>query len=549
MKHQKPKSIKLLLALVLFIGLNQSVLSQYLTGQMTIGDPVSLINGDLTIASTGEMFLGQHSPHGRQTNMLSITGNYTGEAGSQVYLSVIDNSNMQNTRGYIDIVGTATKTDGPTTIVLDMFEGSPGVGLGSGWNGACIDIIRANSVGSDPGTFRMDTMQLNNHRAVLRNRIYANDIVWYIAEKLILSQQTAAQTTCSVGEAFNPLSVVTAASGNYSYQWYSCDADGTNFINLGAENGAQTANYTPPSTEEGDKYYRCVVTSIICNYNMDTTAISGAISVGSAVRILTQPVKQIAQKGDRVVLNVVAEGMDLTYQWYKNGVAMDNENSDQLNIILDIDGVNEYYVKITDACGAVVVSDKVTAGTATDDCLPIIDQKRNHTLVVNNNPEAVIDGGNGGYEFVYYTWYKNGELLKSDAGGKPGSFQKGGYYYTGGGNLNPKDAYYVVMRDVNNREYTTCVFYPKIKILANVSAYPIPLGSLANYTITVDAEVSDPEMLAGATIDVYNSAGMFLGRKAVQGQYTQVSLPNVAGVYVLVFKSSEINKEIKVIVE
>ena len=547
MKHLKNKSIRLLWALVLFLGLSQAVSSQEettnLSTKMVIGDPTSMINGHLRITSTGELFLGDHSYHGRQTYMLSITGSYIGEAGSQVYLSVIDNSNTQNTRGYIDIVGTATKTDGPTTIVLDMFEGSPGVGLGSGWNGACIDIIRANRVGSDPETFRMDTMQLNDRRAVLRNRVYANDIVWYIAEKLILSQQTDAQSTCSLGQAFKPLSVLTA-SGDYTYQWYSCDADGSKLINLGAENGAQTANFTPPSVE-GRNYYRCVVTSAICNYNTDTTAVSGVISAGAAARITIQPLAQTVLKGDMVTLGVKADGSDLIYQWYKNGNAIDDANADHISILFDTEDVEKYYVEITDACGNAIASDEVQLGN----CLPVIDQKRNHTLVVNNNSKPTIEGGNGGYNFVYYTWYKNDEFLKEEAGGEPGSFREGGYYYTGGGNLNPKDAYYVVMLDDQKREFHSCVFYPEIKILANVSAYPIPLSSSANYTITVDAEVSDPEMLAGATIDVYNSAGMFLGRKAVQGQYTQVSLPNVAGVYVLVFKSSEINKEIKVIVE
>jgi len=225
-QYEYIKSIELLLGLVLLIGLNQTASAQLagnLWGQMTIGDPTTLINGNLTIKPTGELFLGPHSPRGLQTNMLSITGNYVGENGSRIYVSVTDNSNLPNTRGYIDIVGTATNTNGATLIMLDYFNAS------LGWDGSCIDLIRANSIGSDVGTFRMDSMTLNSRIAVLRHRTYDNSVIWYLAQKLIMSQRTDAQSSC-LNESLNPLSVVTAP-GNYSFQWYRSDADGSNLVN------------------------------------------------------------------------------------------------------------------------------------------------------------------------------------------------------------------------------------------------------------------------------------------------------------------------------
>jgi hypothetical protein len=56
-------------------------------------------------------------------------------------------------------------------------------------------------------------------------------------------------------------------------------------------------------------------------------------------------------------------------------------------------------------------------------------------------------------------------------------------------------------------------------------------------------------VLDGAVIDVYNSAGAYLSRTRATGRYTQMSLPSIPGVYVLVFKSGEMSKEIKIIVE
>ena len=542
-QHKHIKSIRLLIGLVLLIGLNQTTSAQLagnLWGQITIGDPTTLINGDLINKPTGELFLGAHSPRGLQTNMLSITGNYVGENGSRIYVSVTDNSNLPNTRGYIDIVGTATNTDGATLIVLDYFNAS------LGWDGSCIDLIRANRVDSDVETFRMNAMTLNSRIAVLRYRTYDNSVIWYLAQKLIMSWRTDAQSTC-LNEPLEPLSVLTAP-GDYNYQWYRCNADGSNLVNLGVANGAQTAHFTPPSNRVGTSYYRCIVTSIQCDFNTDTTDVSGAITIGSPIRIITQPISQIVSNDGsitNVTLSIVADGEGLTYQWYRNGVAIASETNADLNINLTDGNIYEYYVEVMNACDGSVRSETAMVGY----CLPILAQKRNHTLVVNNNPISLIEGGNGGYEFVYYAWYRNNELFKSEAGGEPGSFNKGGYYYTGGSNLNPNDAYYVIMRDVNNREYQTCVYYPIINISANVIAYPIPLTSSSSYIATVDAEVSDEATLDGATIDVYDTAGKFLGRTRVTGRYTQVSLPSIPGVYVLVFKSSEIDKEIKIIVE
>jgi len=284
MKHLQ-QSIKFLFALVFLTGFNQVVSAQitsYLIGRAMMGEPITIMNGDIAIAPTGELFLGAHSPRGLQTNLLYITGDYIGEEGSRIYTSVTDNSNIFGTRGYIDIVGTATKTTGATTIILDMFDNE------EGWDGSYIDLIRAYNNGSDAGTFRMDEMPQSNGRiAILRCREYGYDMVWYIGEKLIFSQNTNAQSV-SLDGVLEPLSVETAK--DCRYQWYSCDADGSNLVDLGDVNGAQTASFTPSSETEGTSYYYCVVSSIAGNnleecHNTETTAVSGAISVVAEVGI------------------------------------------------------------------------------------------------------------------------------------------------------------------------------------------------------------------------------------------------------------------------
>jgi hypothetical protein len=61
--------------------------------------------------------------------------------------------------------------------------------------------------------------------------------------------------------------------GDLTYQWYSNDANSNIGGNpLGAANGAQTANYTPPTATLGTVYYYCVVTNTNSGVNGNQTA-------------------------------------------------------------------------------------------------------------------------------------------------------------------------------------------------------------------------------------------------------------------------------------
>ena len=528
----KQKSIGLLAGLVLLIGLNQTASAQFagnLWGMMTIGDPITLINGDLMITSTGKLFMGPHSPRGLQTNMLSITGNYAGEEGSQIYVSVADNSNLPNTHGYIDIVGTATRSNGATLIVLDYFNAS------TGWDGSCIDLIRANKTGSDTETFRMESMTLNSRTAVLRHRTYDNSMIWYLAQKLIISQHTPAQSSCQ-NEPVDPFSVITATPGNYTYQWYRCDANGSNLINLGSANGAQTPEYKPAFTTAGISYYRCVVTSLACNYNTDTTAVSGAVAIGSSIRIISQPADYFvcnSEGNKHTVLSVVAEGDNITYQWYKNDIPVPGANEPDLDIELTKGLIDQYYVEIQ-GCGT-IRSEAAYVGFSLD----VILQKMNSTLVINNNANT-----NGGYNFVYYTWYKDGQRI---AGGSHDNLQ--GHYYANG-DLDPDAEYWAEMTDINGKHYRTCPYTPVIHIKINILAYPNTVASAINRVVTVDIEGISPEELNSATIDMYSSLGAYMGRERVQGRNrVPVTMPNEPGAYILQFKSATEERNIKIIVE
>ncbi len=349
-----------LISLFFLSGMGNVAFAQFsgdFYGKTVIGCNPTAISGNLTLKTTGELYFGAHNPQGLQTNTLILNGNYIGENGSKVYLSVTDNSNKAGTKGFIDILGTANQVDGATSIELDLFDD---------WDGSTIDLIRANSV-SDTSTFYMEETEYGNHNttAVLLHRIEGNSLIWYIAPK--------------------------------------------------AE--------TKPEVE----------------------------------------------------------------------------------------------------------------------CLDLIYQKLNNTLVINNNPQT-----NGGYEFAYYSWYKDDVKI---AEGNHDDLN--GHYYTGGASLDPYAEYWVELIDLQGKRYRSCPFMPTIQTLtASLRAYPNPVRANASHTVTVEIDGMEEAVLQTATIDVFSTAGTLIDRIGVEGRSRiPVEMPDATGAYLLQFKSNTENKGIKVIVE
>jgi hypothetical protein len=503
-----------------------------LYGSAVIGNNPTFLYGDIVIKPSGELYLGSHAPRGLQTNTLIMYGDYVGESTSRLYTSVIDNSNQSGTRGFLDINGTATKIgDVGTDIMLDMYNN---------WNGACIDLVRAHEYGSDVNTFHMDETNYSGHTAYLKVRHNGGDLIWYIAERIITNQQTAEQSLCRNDDmGFNPLIVQTSAGGSFTYQWYRCDKDGLNAVNLGMANGAQTAVYTPPiNLPVGTYYYFCVVTSIECSDNSDTSRISGAITLFSPVKIITQPQDEYICNGGggSVTLSVVASGNVSSYQWYKNGIAIANSNTPDLEVSIVTGERNRYYVEINGYCDA-ITSDTVTVMSALD----IIIQKMNNLLIVNNNAAT-----NGGYHFTHYVWYKNAVKV---AEGAHDSF--GGHYYSGDySDLDPYSEYWVEAITTEGEWYRSCPYIPVIKRLGfDVIAYPNPVTSNNVKIVTVEAKGFEQASLDGAMINIYSRFGSLLDRVPIKGSaQTQLPMEYPEGMYIIQFISDVLQKEIKIIV-
>ena len=178
-----------------------------------------------------------------------------------------------------------------------------------------------------------------------------------------------------------------------------------------------------------------------------------------------------------------------------------------------------------------------------EDCLPIILQKKNKTLVVDNNAMT-----NGGYNFSYYKWYKNDELIHEGAHGTG----LGGIYNTGKyTDLSPYDTYYVILIDQYGVEHYTCPYNPTTFLHEpRIIAYPNPTTT-SQSLVAVDVETDDEELLANGVITAYDLLGRRFGQDVRTNGHriTPVQLPAVAGTYILRFVSGDFQTSIKIIVK
>ncbi len=140
---------------------------------------------------------------------------------------------------------------------------------------------------------------------------------------------------------------VEATGVNLSYQWRK---DGSNIA------GATSSSYTIASVSSSDVgSYDCVVS----NDCGSVTSNPAELTIGSGITIIEQPQSLSVRYSSTAVFTVVAEGVNLTYQWYKDGTPLvdggdiSGSQTNQLTIVnvgyLDI---GTYWCEITGDCGS-----------------------------------------------------------------------------------------------------------------------------------------------------------------------------------------------------
>ncbi|MFQ5806295.1 MAG: immunoglobulin domain-containing protein [Phycisphaerae bacterium] len=186
----------------------------------------------------------------------------------------------------------------------------------------------------------------------------------------VITQHPASQTAC---EGANVVFTVVATGEDLSYQWRKDDEplDGATSDMLLLE--------TVTVSDSGD--YDVVVT----NPYGSVTSDAATLTVDTGPEIVEHPSTQTVCEGVNVTFTVVAAGMDLSYQWRKDGEPIDGATSDTL--ILDAVTVldsGDYDVVVTNPCGAGVAISN--AATLTVDTGPeIVEHPASQTVCAGVN--------------------------------------------------------------------------------------------------------------------------------------------------------------------
>ncbi|MBS7229458.1 T9SS type A sorting domain-containing protein [Flavobacterium psychroterrae] len=195
-------------------------------------------------------------------------------------------------------------------------------------------------------------------------------------------------------------------------------------------------------------------------------------------------------------------------------------------------GIYTQNVKVTSQDGSATANYTITVEKPFG-FYDIVHQKFNNVLIVNNNPQT-----NGGYEFVSYQWFKNGQLIGT------------GQYYSAGDDLaNSLDKtadYSVKMTTKDGKVLSTCSTKITTQKTLSAKLYPNPIQ--AGKVITIEADYPQEE-LDNMQISLYSVSGQLVNTIKSSSVITEIQLPDAeSNMYIVVIETPNIKKTLKVIV-
>lgn len=199
-------------------------------------------------------------------------------------------------------------------------------------------------------------------RAEVRDATYLTaDATLGAIEAPVITGDLPSEPIVSVGGDKTLAVIAQAEEGaQLTYQWYM---DGT------AIEGATDASFTP--TESGKHAYYVMVTAT--KDGASASVKSGIATVtayakASAPVINSALVSATVEQGSKVALSIDAESADggtLTYQWYKDGAAIEGATTSVYAVDTNEVGEHTYSVEVTNTLGVASNAAAVTGGEAT----------------------------------------------------------------------------------------------------------------------------------------------------------------------------------------
>ncbi len=291
------------------------------------------------------------------TNSGTYTCSASGECGE--YLTTNDAVVTINPETEITTQPTANTTicEGETDITLEVI--ATGYNLTYQWYLESSEISGATNssytVATAPANSGSYTCTVSGNCGILTT----NEAIVTINPTTEITTQPTANTIICEGETDINLEVI-ANGSNLSYQWYF---EGTEI------GGATNSTYAVITNPTNSGTYTCTISgdceSLITN--------NAVVLINYATTITTQPTENstVCVGSNDIELNVIAEGTNLSYQWFKDNVEIDLETTYSITITTVEINSGTYTCSISGTCGSLTTIDAIVF--IGDDTAPVPD--------------------------------------------------------------------------------------------------------------------------------------------------------------------------------
>lgn len=233
----------------------------------------------------------------------------------------------------------------------------------------------------------------------------------------------------------------------------------------------------------------------------------------SAPSITTQPTALVIASGSSGTLAVVASGSSLSYQWYKDSVAVSGATSASLTVT----AAGSYYVVVSNTAGSVSSSTVTVTVTTT----PVITTQPASATVASGGSAtlSVVATGNG----LSYQWYLAGVAISGATSSTYTASSAGSYYVVvtnASGSVTSSTATVTVSTSITTPVITTQPVSTSVAAGNSVTLSVVASGTSLSYQWYKDGTA-----ISGATAASYTIATT---TSASAGSYTVV-VSNTAG--------------------
>ena len=237
-------------------------------------------------------------------------------------------------------------------------------------SGGC-DIITSGNVGwggpASPGTPANNPRNFNGAVGFVANfapcTSPARTVVVTVNQPTTLNTALPANQTICTDKVATFIATVTAGTGPHSYQWQVSSNGGgtyTNVTNGGAYSGATTATLTvtaPPVSMNG-YLYRCLVAGAAPCAAQTSKVATLTVNPLPVIVLSASPYTSLLPGLRTTISSAVSPNAAATYTWLRNGVIVSGATTGSIN--LDVDGLGDYQLRVTDVNGCTNSSNIIT---------------------------------------------------------------------------------------------------------------------------------------------------------------------------------------------